>query len=198
MITYTVNLDWSAKCLKVITVTGYKPYEINIQQAEDQRIDFLKKAIEKQILALIDEGLQWVVVSGQMGVELWAAEVALQLKEEYPIQLALIPPFENQDNRWPDSYQLIYQQIAEQADFYRPLYRGDYQGPYQYRAKNQWYVEQTDGCVLLMDEEYPGSTQYFYRIAQKQENYPIYLITPSDIEEVIEEIRMMDPQYWQD
>lgn len=34
----------------------------------------------------------------------------------------------------------------------------------------------------------------FYRIAQKQENYPIYLITPSDIEE----IRMMDPQYWQD
>ncbi len=76
-----------------------------------------------------------------MGVELWTAEVVLELKEIYDINLGMIPPFENQDNRWPEPIQFLYQDIMVQADFYKPLYKGDYKGPFQFKAMNKWLVE---------------------------------------------------------
>jgi uncharacterized phage-like protein YoqJ len=90
-----------------------------------------------------------------------------------------------------------YEELTMTADFYQPLYKGDYQGPYQFRAKNTWFAEKSDACLLLMDEEYPGSVRYFHEAAKgRGEGYPIYLITPFDLEDIAEEIRMSDPDYW--
>src|SRR5699024_1553763 len=99
---------------------GYKPMELNIFKVDDQRISFIKAAIRQRLVGFIEEGLEWVVVSGQMGVELWAAEVVMELQEQYDIRLALIPPFENQETRWPESIQQVYQKLTAVADFYRP------------------------------------------------------------------------------
>lgn len=170
--------------------------ELNIFKVDDQRISFIKAAIRQRLVGFIEEGLEWVVVSGQMGVELWAAEVVMELQEQYDIRLALIPPFENQETRWPESIQQVYQELTSVADFYKPLYVGDYKGAYQFKAKNKWLIDKSDGCLLLMDEEYPGSGRYFYQEAKEMDDYPVYLITPADLDDVVEEIRMQDPDYW--
>ncbi len=96
--------------MKILVVTGCKPMELNIFSEEDSRIEFVKKAIEKRLIGFIEEGLEWVLISGQMGVEIWTAEVVLDLKETYDIHIGVIPPFENQESRWPEPLQHKYQE----------------------------------------------------------------------------------------
>ncbi|ALX48897.1 SLOG family protein [Lentibacillus amyloliquefaciens] len=181
--------------MKVLAVTGYKPMEVNIFKHDDERIDIIKAAIEKRLISFIEEGLEWVLISGKMGVELWAGEVALGLRNQYGVKLALIPPFENQEERWPEPIQQIYEKLTAAADFYRPLYKGGYSGPYQYRASNKWLIEKSGGCLMLLDEEFTGSNRYFYDEATQAES-PIYVITPADLEDMVEEMRMTNPDYW--
>jgi len=183
--------------VKVLTVSGYKPMELNIFKESDERVAIIKTAIAKRLIGFIEEGLEWIIVSGQLGVELWTAEVVLDLKDTYDINLAIFPPFENQSSRWPEQLQEKYEEMTFVADFYKPLYQGDYRGPFQFRAKNMWFVDKSDACLLLLDEEFPGSTKYFLGSAKKTEKeYPIYTITPYDLNDVIEEMQMQDPDYW--
>lgn len=183
--------------MKVLAVNGYKPMELNIFKMDDPRIAFIQYAIRKRLLVFIEEGLQWVIVSGQMGVELWTAEVVLDLKESYNIKLGIFPPFENQDSRWKEEMQEYYQQLIMCADFYQPIYRGEYKGAYQFRAKNMWFTDKSDACLLLQDADFPGSTRFFYEAAKKKGNYPIYTITPADLEDAVEELAMQEPRYWE-
>lgn len=182
--------------MKILTVTGCKPMELTIFSEEDPRIAFIKRALEKRLIGFIEEGLEWVLVSGQMGVEIWTAEVVLDLKETYDINIGIIPPFENQESRWPEPLQNKYQELMFTADFFKPIYDGDYKGPYQFRARDMWLIDKSDASLMLMDEENPGSAGYFYETAKSVEDYPIYMITPFDLEDVVEEMRMADSDYW--
>ncbi|MFC2946966.1 SLOG family protein [Virgibacillus sediminis] len=182
--------------MRILAVTGYKPMELNIFKEDDPRISFIKAAFEKRLTGLMGEGLEWVLISGQMGVEMWTAEVVLDLKEEYDIRLGIFPPFENQESRWPEPLQEKYQELMMVADFYQPIYKGEYKGAYQFKAKNMWLADKSDACLLLMDEEFPGSTRFFHAAAKEKENYPIYTITPADLDDIVEEMRMSDPDYW--
>ncbi|MEC5425701.1 DUF1273 domain-containing protein [Virgibacillus sp. C22-A2] len=183
--------------MKIITVTGYKPMEIGIFKENDPKINFIKAAIEKRLIGFIEEGLEWVIVSGQMGVELWTAEIVLDLKDMYDINIGIFPPFENQESRWPESLQEKYQELISVVDFYKPIYQGDYKGAFQFKAKNMWMADKSDGCLLLMDDEFPGSNRFFHEAAKAVEgDYPMYVITPTDLDDVVEEMKMADPDYW--
>lgn len=184
--------------MKVMTVTGYKPMELNLFNEEDPRIKFVKETIKKRLITFIEEGVEWILISGQMGVELWTADVILEeLSDLYDVQLAVIPPFENQEKRWPEPLQMKYEETIMTADFYQPLYKGDYKGPFQFQAKNKWLIEKSDACLILLDEENHGSNRFFYEEAkQASKDYPIYFITPADIDDVVRDMQMEDPRYW--
>lgn len=182
--------------MKTITVTGYKPYEMSIFKPDDPKIAFVKAAIEKRLTSLIEDGLEWVLISGQMGVEMWTGEIVLELQETYNVKIGVIPPFENQESRWPEPIQQSYQALIMEANFHQHLYKGEYKGGFQFKAKNDWFVEKSDGCLILLDEENPGSNRFFYEKAKKASNYPILLITPSDLDDAVEEQRMADPDFW--
>lgn len=176
--------------MKVLTLTGNKPLELHIHNEKDQRIFYIKLALKKRLIPLIEEGLEWIIMTGQMGVELWAAEIIIELKEEYSIQLGIFPPFLEYESRWPDLYQESFIQIIEQADFYQPLYNQTYQGPFQFINKDYWLIEKSGGCLILADEEYPGSVKYFLEKAKNEQahsDYHILFITPDDLEEVVRE-----------
>src|SRR5699024_9180676 len=129
--------------MKILTVTGYKPMELNIFNESDERIKFIKYALKQQLTNFIEEGLKWVLISGQMGIEMWTAEVVFDLKETYDIQLGIFPPFENQASRWPELLKHKYELMIQQADFYKPLYKGDYHGAFQFKAKDKWFVKKS-------------------------------------------------------
>ena len=94
--------------VKIATISGYKPYELGIFKQDHPAIPYIKRAIKEQLIVLLDEGLKWVIISGQLGTELWAAEVVYELREqeEYNhLQLAVITPFLEQESKWNEQNQ---------------------------------------------------------------------------------------------
>ncbi|MCY8586820.1 SLOG family protein, partial [Bacillus haynesii] len=86
--------------MKVLAVTGYKPFELGIFKQDDKALFYIKKALENRMIDLLEEGLEWILISGQLGTELWAAEVAFSLQEEYPdLKVAVITPFLEQEKK---------------------------------------------------------------------------------------------------
>ena len=66
--------------MKVIAVTGYKPFELGIFKNDHPGVECIKKALHRKLITFVEDGLEWVIISYQLGVELWVAEVVLKCK----------------------------------------------------------------------------------------------------------------------
>ncbi|WP_430482321.1 DUF1273 domain-containing protein [Rossellomorea marisflavi] len=176
----------------VASITGYKSFELGIFKQDDQAVQYIKLAIRKELLTLLDSGLEWVLISGQLGVELWAAEVVLELQEEYPdLKLAILTPFLQQEEKWNDQNKEYYEMILSQADFVDSISKSPYQNPGQFKNRNLLFLHKSQSCIILYDPEREGSPRYFYEEAQrKQEQDPSFMlktITFDDLQWVVEE-----------
>lgn len=177
--------------MQKVFVTGYKSFELGVFKNDSQEATYIKLALQKNILNMVDEGLEWVIISGQLGVELWAAEAVIQLKQLYPhLQLAIMPPFVQHDSNWNEVNKEYYQFISSQADFVKPISNHPYISPMQFKNRDLFLLEKTDAMLILYDDEREGSPQYIWELAKKHaENYPyeIRQITFYDLQQVIEE-----------
>ncbi|MBU9721420.1 MULTISPECIES: DUF1273 domain-containing protein [Bacillaceae] len=176
----------------VLAVSGYKPHELGIYNEKHDQLDYLKYAIKKKIKSLIDDfGVEWIITSGQPGVELWAAEAAIQLKEEYPeLKVATLAPFYEQEERWGDPVKQLYAYIWGQSDYNDYISKRKYEHSSQLRQKNQFIIDKSDAFLVLYDENTEGSPNYYLTYAKKREEatgYPIFYLTPDEIDDVIRE-----------
>ncbi|KAB2338276.1 DUF1273 domain-containing protein [Cytobacillus depressus] len=177
---------------KVAIISGYKPFEIGVFKMDDPAVQFIKKAIKNQLISLLEEGLEWVIISGQLGTELWAAEVVFELQlEDYPeLQLAVITPFLNQEESWKEANKEWYESVLAQADFIDAVSKKPYEKPWQFRMKNQFFVEKSDTLLLFYDTEKEGSPKYLYEEAKRKQDYDIRLISFDDLQALVEEEQM--------
>jgi uncharacterized phage-like protein YoqJ len=175
---------------KVLAISGYKPFELGIFQQDHPSVAFIKLAIRKKIIEMIEDGLKWVLISGQLGVELWAAEVIFELQLLYPdVKLAVITPFLDQEKGWNEKNQEWYETILAGADYIDSVSKRGYEKPWQLRLKNQFFIEKSDGLLLLYDQEKEGSPKYLYEMSKKvqQQSYPVHLITFYDLQNMIDD-----------
>lgn len=186
--------------MKVLTISGYKSHELGIFKNDDKSVDYIKKAIEKPLLGFLDEGLEWVLISGQMGVELWAAEVVFELQLHFPeLKLAILTPFLNQESKWNESNKEYYDFIISQADFVDSITKREYESPLQFRQKNQFLVDKSDGLLLVYDEEKEGSPKFLLEIAKKKQQVTSFMINTInffDLQSVVEEETMKNSDFW--
>src|SRR5690606_12055709 len=106
------------KMIRRLYVSGYKPHELGIFNEKHPGIQILKKSIENELRNLIDQGLEWVIISGQPGVETWTAEVVMDLKKEFPhLKFAVITPFLDMEKNWKPEKQEKFAYILSNADF---------------------------------------------------------------------------------
>lgn len=175
----------------VAAVTGYKSYELGIFKEEEPALKYIKAAIQKQLQALLEEGLEWVLISGQIGTELWAAEVVFELQLEYPdLKLAILTPFLNQEENWNENNKEFYEMITSQADFMDSVSKQPYTSPAQFKNRDQLFLDKSDALVILYDEEKEGSPQYFFKAAKEyKENHHLDIrqITFMDLQWIVEE-----------
>ncbi len=186
--------------MKVLTVSGYKSHELGIFKQDDKAVEYIKKAIEKSLLGYLDEGLEWVLISGQMGVELWAAEVVFELQLQYPeLKIAILTPFLNQHSKWNESNQEYYDFILSQADFVDSISKREYESPIQFKQKNQFLVQKSDGLLLVYDEEKEGSPRFLLELARKKQEVMSYMISTInflDLQSVVEEETLKNNDFW--
>lgn len=187
--------------IKVVYISGYKSSELGIFKENDPGVVYIKLAIKKALLHLLDQGLEWVMVSGQLGVEMWAAEVTIELrKKQFPeLKLAIITPFLEQESNWSDKNKEWYQSIIQRADFVDSVTKRKYDSPSQFRLKNQFAIQKTDALLLVYDEERDGSPKYLLQTAKNyQENneYPITQITFYDLQLLVEEEQQKETDFY--
>lgn len=178
--------------IKRLLVTGYKAHELNIFQPKHPGIAIIKLTLQRRLKAFLEEGLEWVIISGQYGVELWAAEAALQLKTQYPhLKLAILPPFLDHYKHWNEQKLHEYETVAQKADYINATSKRPYEGPWQYRANNEFLLNHSDALLIIYDEEKEGSPKYIFQKAQRKnetENYPYFLINIYDLQTIADEI----------
>lgn len=170
----------------MLAVTGYKSHELGIFDEKHIGIRYIKKVLKKRLISFIEEGLEWVIISGQLGVELWCGEVVIGLKRTYPqLKLAILTPFYHQESNWADLKKEQYNQVLQQADFVDSITKRDYESPNQLRIKNQFIIEKSDALLIIYDEDKPGSPSYYLTYAKQREatyNYSIFYIFPEEID----------------
>ncbi|EDL63325.1 DUF1273 domain-containing protein [Bacillus sp. SG-1] len=176
---------------KVAAVTGYKSFELGIFKEDEPALKYIKAAIQKQLESLLEDGLEWVLISGQIGTELWAAEVVFDLQLEYPdLKLAVLTPFLNQEEKWSETNKEYYEMIISQADFVDSVSKQPYTSPAQFRNRDQLFLHKCDAIVILYDDEKEGSPQYFFKSAKEyRENNSLEIrqITFMDLQWIVEE-----------
>jgi uncharacterized phage-like protein YoqJ len=177
--------------LNRVLIMGYKAAELGIFSLKHPGIEIIKKAIKKQIISLMDEGLEWVIVSGQWGVELWAAEAALELRVIYPdLRLAVITPFLEQEEKWSDEKKNVYNSVIHKANYVNSVTKNTYNGPWQFKERDKFLLRNSDGIILVYDEEQEGSPKFIKEQALQQAHsraYPIVSITAYDLQSIADE-----------
>jgi uncharacterized phage-like protein YoqJ len=188
------------RVIKKLAVTGYKSQELGIFKHDHYAITYIKKAFQKRLIPLIDEGLEWVIISGQLGTELWIAELVFDLQIEYPdIKLAILTPYLNQEANWNETNKEMYEFILSQADFVDSITKRPYESPGQLKLKNQYLVQKSDALLVFYDEERQGSPTFMVKEARKKserKKYDVIYISSYDIEEIVSEERFNDPKNW--
>ncbi|MCB6406969.1 MULTISPECIES: DUF1273 domain-containing protein [Streptococcus] len=165
-----------------VLVVGYKAFDLGIFGDKDQRLKIIKAAIRRDLIYLLENGMKWLVFTGNLGFEVWVLEVAKELQEEYNFQLATIFIFENQGENWNEANQ---EKLAnfKNVDFIKYAYPS-YENPSQFRTYNQFLLESTDGAYLFYDEENETKLKYLYRMMKENKQYHIKKLTFDDLNEM--------------
>ena len=184
--------------LKSIILSGYRPHELGIFNESHPGVEIIKRAIREQLLLLLTEGLEWVIISGQQGVETWGADVVFELQQEYDIKLGIITPFLNQQERWNDAKKEKYDMMIMQADFVDSATKKPYEAPWQFIEKDKFLIRNTSGALLVYDEEQEASPKFLKRLIKahaETTDYAFYEINAYDLQLLAEQIQ---EEKWQD
>ena len=110
--------------------TGHRPHKFPWKDNEaDPRCIALKETLAGQIAALAGAGVTEYFTGGADGVDCWAAEIVLTMREKNPaLKLRCVLPHEGQADRWSDSAQERYHSILERANSVDYVSRQYYDG----------------------------------------------------------------------
>lgn len=118
----------------------------------------LKALLFRQIEQLITAfGITHFISGMARGIDIYAAEIVLQLKKAHPVTLECVIPCEEQAVRWPESERERYFSIAAQADRETMLqyhYTQDC-----YRKRNRYMVDRSDHILAVWDGTSSGTAR---------------------------------------
>lgn len=179
--------------MKNLLVTGYRAHELGIFNQKHSGIPFIKQALRSKLVPLIEDGIEWVITPGQIGIDLWACEVVIELKKEYPnLKLSIISAFADPEANWSEDKKTYYEEIKRHVDYYGVVSKQPYIGPWQFAARDELLFRKTDHLLLVYDEETgPGSPKFVKEKAlkkQQEDGYGITIIHSEDIQNMADEM----------
>ena len=139
--------------------TGHRPEKLIRSEAE------IKKDLEAAILQAINDGFVTFITGMARGVDIWAAEMVLQLRKQNPnLHLITASPYEGFESRWTEDWKVRYNTVMEQADLIRYVCKGYSKACFQIR--NEWMVDRSARVIAVYNGE-PGGTRNTIEYAEK-------------------------------
>ncbi|MFV0556839.1 MAG: DUF1273 domain-containing protein [Lactovum sp.] len=170
--------------MKSLLVMGYSSFELGIFSEKDPKLEIIKKAIHQRLQTYLDDGLEWLIFTGNLGFEYWVLQEAKKYKEEYPLNLGTIFSFETQGQNWNESNQ-IKLSAFKHVDFVKYCFPS-YESSAQFRAHQQFLIENTDAALLLYDEENETKLSFFIEKMRQWTDYPLDFIGFEELQEIAE------------
>ncbi len=172
--------------MKNLYVSGYRSFELGIFQENDPKVLRIKKVLKNTLQQYLEEGLAWLIVGGNLGVEQWAVEVAAELKVDYPdFKISIIYPFAEFGSQWKENNQEKKARVESLADYVNATSKEVYQNPRQLKNHTQFLLDHTDGALLVYDEEFPTKLKFLMQAIssyQEKNPYTLQLITMDDLQ----------------
>ena len=165
--------------MKTCAFTGHRPKGLGYPES-DGRCTALKEKLQTLIVKLIEEGVTHFISGMAQGVDMYAAEIVLELKENHPqITLECAIPYERQAARWLEALRNRYFSIAERCDKETMLqthYTRDC-----LMKRNKYMVEHADMVLAVCNMRRHSGTRQTVWFAQNRRK-PVWLVFPDTLE----------------
>ena len=130
--------------------TGHRPEKLS--WAEDEVISWLEEEIKKAI----GDGFRTFITGMARGVDIWAAEIVLHLRDEgQPIHLICASPFEGFEKSWEADWKRQYQEVLRKADIVKYICKGYSRTCFQIR--NEWMVDHSTRVIAVFNGQPSGT-----------------------------------------
>jgi len=129
--------------MKVVAFTGHRPAKIGGYDLPNPTYMHVCQEIDRVLRELKPDK----VISGMaLGVDQWAANVALKLN----IPFIAAVPFLGQEGKWPNKSQQLYKKMLEKAAEIVIVSEGGYAAS-KLQIRNEWMVDRCDVLVAVFD-----------------------------------------------
>lgn len=137
-------------------VTGHRPSRFKFKYSEDYSLcKKIKRAMLEQFKRLYDEqGVRQYYVGGALGVDMWAGELILRLKEQPgygDIELVVVLPFEGHDAKWDERSKYRMAFLLRMCSDCVVIGKEDCRE--SYIKRNCYMVDHADYLVAVYDNE---------------------------------------------
>lgn len=112
--------------------------------------------LESDIRKAIDDGFVTFISGMARGVDIWAAEIVLRLRDEgMPIHLISASPFEGFERSWDEDWKRRYNAVMRQADIVKFVCPGYSRVCFQIR--NEWMVDRSVRLIAVYNGTVGGT-----------------------------------------
>ena len=130
--------------------TGHRPEKLSAPEW------LIKRELEREIRQAVADGLDVFITGMARGVDIWAAEIVLDLRDAgAPIRLMCASPFEGFERSWNDEWQRRYNRIMAAADHTLFVCNGYSRSCFQIR--NEWMVNHASRVIAVFNGEKGGT-----------------------------------------
>ncbi len=140
--------------------TGHREHKLH--RSEDE----IRKDLEEAIRLAIKGGFTTFITGMATGVDIWAGEIVLELKCQYPeLKLIAAVPFEGFEKSWDAGWQKRYHALLERADLVQ--YICNHYANYAFQKRNEWMVNRSSRVIAVFNGE-AGGTRNTIQYAMKK------------------------------
>ena len=148
-----------------VSFTGYRPSKLPFFGEDDPMCIALKSKLREKISLFAQRGATDFYSGMALGVDMWCAEIVLELKKIYPeITLTAVIPCREQTAKWSNSDRQRYEGILDRCDktiCISPQYTKDCM-----HRRNRALVDMCDFLLAVYDGQ-SGGTKYTVDYAKK-------------------------------
>ena len=130
--------------------TGHRPEKL--QHTEEA----ICERLQQEISLAIEEGYTTFVSGMAQGVDLWAAEQVLQLRESEPsLKLICAIPYEGVERRWPANWRQRFWAVRQSADYVQVV--SPHYHPGVFAQRNRWMVDHCQRVIAVYNGAQGGT-----------------------------------------
>lgn len=142
------------------TFTGHRPEKVANYEGK------IIVELRKEILKAIDSGYTTFLTGMSRGVDLWAADIIIHLREHNPnLKLIGVIPFEGFENQWSVDWKKHYRLVLKELDWLHVVSK-EYSWEV-YQKRNQFMVDHSSLILAVFNGE-PGGTMNTIHYAQEK------------------------------